>query len=307
VSAPPERPRDYYGRPIVKEPTWTWEIPWYLFVGGAAGAAAPLAVAAEVADNRVLAKRAWMISTAGVAISPALLVADLGRPERFLNMLRVFKPTSPMSMGSWILFTSGPAFSIGAARALFGWFPRLGRAAAVTSALFGPGLATYTAILLADTAVPVWHEARDHLPWVFAGSAAMSAGALATLVTPASHAGPARRLTIGGALAALIATQRMEEHLGDIGEPYRTGRAGGLIRLAKSLIAGGALAVAAGGRRRPSWTLGGAAALVAGAASERWAVYRAGFASANDPKYVVAPQRRRLAARGGVPSRRNPR
>jgi hypothetical protein len=299
--------RDYYGRPILKEPTWTWEIPWYLFVGGAAGAAAPLAVAAEVADNEVLARRAWLISTVGVAISPALLVADLGRPERFLNMLRVFKPTSPMSMGSWILAASGPAFSIGAARGIFGWFPRLGRAAAVTSALFGPGLATYTAILLADTAVPVWHEARDHLPWVFAGSAAMTAGALATLTTPASHAGPARRLAIGGALAALIATQRMEEHLGEIGEPYRAGGAGRLMRGAKNLIAGGALAVAAGGRRRPGWTLGGAAALVAGAASERWAVYKAGFASARDPKYVVAPQRRRLAARGGVPSRRNPR
>jgi hypothetical protein len=297
----------YYGRPILKEPTWTWEIPWYLFAGGAAGAAAPLAVAAEVADNYVLAKRAWMISTVGVAISPALLISDLGRPERFLNMLRVFKPTSPMNMGSWILFTSGPAFSIGAARGLFGWFPHLGRAAAVTSALFGPGLATYTAILLADTAVPVWHEARDHLPWVFAGSAAMSAGALATLFTPGSHAGPARRLAVGGALAGLVATQRMEEHLGTLGEPYREGRAGRLLRAAKGLIAGGALAVAAGGRRRPALTLGGAAALVAGAACERWGVYRAGFASAGDPRYVVEPQRRRLEARGGVPSRRRPR
>ena len=297
----------YYGRPILKEPVWKWQIPAYFFAGGIGGASGTLSGLALLTGHERLGKVSSYVGAAGDVLSPAFLITDLGRPERFLNMLRVFKPTSPMNMGSWILFTSGPAFSLGAVRGLLGWFPRLGRAAAVTSALFGPALATYTAILLADTAVPVWHEARDHLPWLFAGSAAMSAGALATLVTPASHAGPARRLAMGGALAALIATQRMEQHLGEIGEPYRTGRAGGLMRAAKGLIAGGALAVAAGGRRRPGWTLGGAAALVAGAVSERWGVYKAGFASARDPKYVVAPQRRRLAARGGVPSRRNPR
>jgi hypothetical protein len=292
---------DYYGRPVIKEPTWTWEIPWYLFAGGLAGASAPLAVAAETAGNDVLARRAWLLSVGAVAVSPALLIADLGRPERFVNMLRVFKPTSPMNMGSWILSTSGPAFTIGAAHGLFGWFPRLGRAASITSALFGPALATYTAVLLADTAVPVWHEARDHLPWVFAGSATMSAGAAATLVTPPRCAGPARRLAVGGAVAGLAATQAMEQRLGEIGEPYRKGSAGRLLRIAKALTAGGAAALVAGARRP------GAAALLTGAVCERWAVYKAGFASARDPKYVVAPQRRRLAARGGVPSRRNPR
>jgi Polysulphide reductase, NrfD len=292
----------YYGRPILKEPTWTWEVPWYLFAGGLAGASAPLAAVAGMAGNDVLAQRAWLVSTAAVGVSPALLIADLGRPERFLNMMRVFKPTSPMNMGGWILSASAPAFTLGAARAAFGWFPRLGRAAAVSSVLFGPALATYTAILLSDTAVPVWHEARGHLPWVFASSATMSAAAAATLLTPAAHAGPARRLAIGGALAALIATQRMEDGLGELGEPYREGRAGALVRAAKGLIACGGAAVAAGGQRRRPWTLLGAAALVAGAACERWAVFKAGFASAKDPKYVVTPQRRRLDARGRVPS-----
>jgi hypothetical protein len=290
----------YYGRAIIKEPTWTWEVPWYLFAGGLAGASAPLAVAAEVAGNDVLARRAWLVCTAGVGVSPALLIADLGRPERFLHMLRVFKPTSPMNMGGWILSAAGPAFTLGAARAVLGLFPRLGRAAAVGSVVFGPALATYTAILLADTAVPVWHEAHRHLPWVFASSATMSAGAVATLLTPAAHAGPARRLSIGAALAGLFATQRMEERLGELGEPYREGAAGTLLRAAKGLIAGGVAAVAAGGRRTPRLTLAGAAALVAGAACERWAIYKAGFASAKDPKYVVAPQRRRLEERGGA-------
>jgi hypothetical protein len=287
----------YYGRPIIKEPTWTWEVPWYLFAGGLAGASAPLAVAAEAAGNHVLARRAWLVSSAAVGVSPALLIADLGRPERFLHMLRVFKPTSPMNVGGWILSAASPAFMLGTANGVFGWFPRLGRAGAVGSVLLGPALATYTAILLADTAVPVWHEAHGDLPWVFASSATMSAGAAATLLTPAGHAAPARRLAIGAGLAALTATQRMEMRLGELGEPYRQGSAGALVRAAKGLIAGGAAALAVGGGRRPRWTLSGAAALVAGAACERWAIYKAGFASARDPKYVVAPQRRRLEAR----------
>jgi hypothetical protein len=286
----------YYGRPILKEPTWTWEVPWYLFTGGLAGASAPLAAAAELTGNDVLARRAWLVCTTAVGVSPVLLIADLGRPERFLHMLRVFKPTSPMNMGGWILSAAAPAFTLAAARAVFGWFPRLGRAATVSSVLLGPALATYTAILVADTAVPVWHEARGQLPWVFASSATMSAGAVATLVTPAAHAGPARRLSIGAALGALTATQLMEKRLGELGEPYREGAAGALVRAAKGLIAGGAAAMAAGGTRRPRWTLAGAAALVAGAACERWAVYKAGFASVKDPKYVVASQRRRLSS-----------
>jgi hypothetical protein len=99
----------------------------------------------------------------------------------------------------------------------------------------------------------------------------------------------------------------MEQRLGPLGQPYRKGRSGVLMLVAKQLIAAGAAAVAVGGERRRGWTLGGAAALLAGAVCERWGVYKAGFASANDPRFTVEPQRRRLAARGGVPSRRNPR
>ncbi len=302
---PKPEPRSYYGQPVVAEPAWTWEIPVYFFTGGLAGASAPLAVLAEAAGNDVLARRAWAVSSAAVMVSPALLISDLGRPERFLNMLRVFKVTSPMSVGSWVLAGSGPAFTLAAARAVFGWFPRLGRAAAVTSAFCGPVLATYTAVLVADTAIPAWHEARDLLPWVFAAGSGASAAAAALLLTPPSHAGPARRLAIGAAAAELIAAQRMEQHLGDLAEPYRSGRSGLFARAAKALTAAGAIAVAAGGTRRRALTAAGAGALLAGAMCERWAVYKAGFASANDPKYVVEPQRRRVAARGGVPSRRH--
>ncbi len=99
----------YYGRPILKEPVWTWEIPAYFFFGGMAGAAAPFALLSELRGDEALARRAWLVALAGAAASPPLLIADLGRPERFHRMLRVIKPTSPMSVGSWILGASSTA------------------------------------------------------------------------------------------------------------------------------------------------------------------------------------------------------
>ena len=116
----------YYGRPILKEPVWTWEIPAYFFFGGMAGAAAPFALISELRGDEALARRAWLVALAGVAASPPLLIADLGRPERFHHMLRVLKPTSPMSIGSWVLGASSTAIAFANARSLYGWFPRLG-------------------------------------------------------------------------------------------------------------------------------------------------------------------------------------
>ena len=110
----------YYGIPLLKEPPWTWEIPLYFFVGGAAGAAAVIgAIADYTGADRELVQHARWIAAAGSVISPALLIADLGRPERFLAMLRVFKPQSPMSVGVWTLL----GFSSGAAAAAFAGFP----------------------------------------------------------------------------------------------------------------------------------------------------------------------------------------
>ena len=82
-------------------------------------------------------------------------MSDLGRPERFLNMLRMFKVTSPMSMGSWILTASGGATTLATSHELFGWFRRLGPLGKAASPILGPALATYIAVLVADTAVPV--------------------------------------------------------------------------------------------------------------------------------------------------------
>ncbi|MDQ6750590.1 MAG: polysulfide reductase NrfD, partial [Actinomycetota bacterium] len=185
---PRAEPQSYYGRPVIKEPVWTWEIPCYFFTGGLAGASATLGLAAGAAGNEQLARGAWLAAMAGIAASPPLLISDLGRPERFLHMLRMFKVTSPMSLGTWILSTSGPLTAVATAHAVLGRCARLAPLAKLGAGALGPALCTYTAVLVADTAVPAWHEARHELPFVFAGSAMASAGAAAALLTPRASA-----------------------------------------------------------------------------------------------------------------------
>jgi Polysulphide reductase, NrfD len=288
--------RSYYGRPVLKEPVWTPEIALYFFTGGLGGTSAGLALLAGMRGNDELARRAWACALAGIGASPPLLISDLGMSSRFLNMLRLFKVTSPMSVGSWLLSASGLATTVAAADA---WTPYVpvpaGRVARVAAGALGLPLTTYTAALIANTAVPVWHEARATLPFVFAASGAMSAGAAAVVATPAKRAAPARRLAIGGAVAGLAGLQVMERRLGDLGEPYRTGAAGRLKHAAEALTAAGAAVIAAAGRRRPAAVAGGSL-LLAGAMCERWSIFRAGFQSAADPRYTVEPQRRRVNA-----------
>ena len=272
---------------------WTWEIPVYFFTGGMAGASAGLAYLSGLRGNRELERRAWAVAVGAGGVSPALLISDLGRPGRFLNMLRVAKLTSPMSLGTWFLQVFGLATGVAAVNVWTGAFPRAARPAKAAAALLGLPVSTYTAVLIANTSIPVWHEARRTLPFVFAAGAAASAGAAAVAVTPARHAAPARRLAIGGAIAELATVLTMESALGEAGEPYRQETAGRFGLLGKALaVTGGALVAARGARDRRS-ALAGSALIAAGALAERWSVFRAGFQSAADPKYTVVPQRRR--------------
>jgi hypothetical protein len=290
--------RSYYGRPILKEPVWKPEVPWYFFSGGLGGASSTLALGARLAGNDRLARSADLIALAAMTVSPVLLIKDLGRPERFYNMLRVFKVTSPMSVGSWLLAVQGTATGIAGSCRLFGVFGQLRSVAEAVGGVSGLPLATYTGALIADTAVPVWHEGRRELPFVFAGSAAATAGAAAAIVTPPEDAGPARRLALLGAAIQLAASELMKKRLGPfLAEPYHEGRSGRYARLAKGLTAAGTGVLALAGRRRAGAVVGGAL-LLAGGAFQRWAVFRAGFASARDPKYTVVPQRERVEARG---------
>ena len=144
----------YYGVPLLKPPVWTWEIPTYFFVGGAGGAAAVLASIAQLtgADEDLVRDARW-IAAGGAGLSAPLLIADLGRPERFLNMLRIFKLQSPMSVGAWTV----AAFGAASTAAAFADFIRrrtnlpvrlLGDAAGVVSAATGLVMATYTGVLI---------------------------------------------------------------------------------------------------------------------------------------------------------------
>ena len=211
-------------------------------------------------------------------------------------MLRVFKPTSPMSVGSWILFLNGGASNTAALLELTGRLRRVKAAARVVSTLTGPPLATYTGALLANTAIPAWSEAREDLPFVFGTSAVATAGAAATVALPPAEAGPARRLAIAGCVIENGLLTAMEHRLGFVGEPYKQGTAGKLGRIAKAATLGGAAILATRGSRSRAAAVAGGALVLAGEMALRWSVFRAGFQSARDPRYTVLPQRERKRA-----------
>ncbi|MET9857718.1 NrfD/PsrC family molybdoenzyme membrane anchor subunit [Streptomyces smyrnaeus] len=288
----------YYGKPILNTPEWKpLDIGGYFFLGGLAGAGSLLAAGARLTGRPATARAMKVSSTVAIAASTAALIHDLGRPARFVNMLRVIKPTSPMSTGSWLLAAYGPLTGAAAVCDVAGVLPRAGDAATVGAALLGPAVATYTAVLAADTAVPAWHEGYRELPFVFAGSASAAAAGTALLAGPVRENRPARYAALFGAGLEAVARRRMESRLGMIAEAYRTGLAGRLMRSAEVLTAAGALGGALlGGRGRPLAALSGAA-LVAGSACTRLGVFHAGKAAMADPKYTVVPQRERLRAR----------
>jgi DMSO reductase anchor subunit len=284
----------YYGRPVIKEPVWTPEIPVYFFFGGMAGASAGLSFMARLFGRKRLARAATATAFGGVAVSPLLLISDLGVPKRFLNMLRVFKVTSPMSVGSWILSVEGGLLAVTFGHEFLGLFPKpLARLAGALAAVFGMPLSTYTAALIANTSVPVWHEGRRELPFAFAGGSAMAAGGAAALLAP-SEAGPARRLAIIGAVTEAVSMEYGKRKLGMVGEPYSTGTAGKLEKATMACAGGGAILLVSAEikRSRPLGMLGSAFVL-AGSMLGRWMVFKAGFQSASDPRYTVEPQRER--------------
>ena len=292
--------RSYYGRPVIKEPTWTWEIPCYFFTGGLAGASSVLSLAAKLAGREKLSRTALYVGAVADAVSPALLVSDLGRPERFHHMLRVFKVTSPMNVGAWVLLASGGASNTAALLELMGRLKPVKLAAEMVAALSGPPLATYTGVLVADTAVPVWHEGRHELPWLFGASACASAGAASCVFLDPGDAGPARRLAVAGVAAEAVAMHAMEFRLGETGEVYHRGTAGKAATAAKTLAGAGALLLARRGRRSRSAAVLGGALVCAGELCLRWSVFKAGFQSARDPKYTIRPQRERAFAKRPV-------
>jgi len=270
----------YYGRPVVRAPPWTWEVPVYLFVGGVAGASSVIAFAARVggAPAEVVTTALW-IALGGAAASAPLLIRDLGRPARFLHMLRVFKWRSPMSVGVWLLTGFGGAATLAltlhltaAGSALIG---------ISVAALLGAGMATYTGVLLAATVVPAWNSHAGALPVHFGAAALGSAAALLELLGHSHEA-----LHLLGLMAAATETVvwiLTEAHRsGAKDRALRTGRAGMLVRTAAALS--GPLALAS---RLAGWRIVAAIAFLAGALLSRFAWLEAGRASAQDPEAAL--------------------
>lgn len=295
LQVPPAEFQSYYGRPILKVTRWKEpHLPLYLFLGEMSGAMAMLGAVAQVTGRDTLARTARFASALGAYGGGAALTIELGRPERFHHMLRVAKPTSPMSVGSWILSAHSGLVSAAAASELTGRMRGLGNLAGAASALTGPWLATYPGVLLANTAVPAWHAAYRELPMLFAGGAMTAAGAagLAASVVQRDRADfdAARKLAFIGAGVESIAGLGLERMHGLAAEPYRTGAGGRMLTAARYLTIGGGVAALAA-RRSRSAAAASAVLLTGGGLCAKFAVLRAGKASAADPKYVVAGQR----------------
>lgn len=301
----------YYGQAIVKPVPWDHKISAYLFVGGIAGTSGIIQAGAAATGNAVLQRNARLTAMTTVALSGAALVADLGRPERFLNMMRTVKLTSPMSVGTWILTAYAGCASVTTGAEVLRLLPARGPVTALTrvtdaldtpstigQAAFGAPLAAYTAVLLADTAHPVWHESRRQLPFVFVGSAALASAGVQMVLTPAALAGPVRRLALAGVATELAAMHQLEEHLADLGidEPVTTGQGAGKLRMAKGLAIAGGLGTLLAGRSRVAAIASGTA-LAAASALTRMGIVEAGIESAKDPKYTVRVQKDRLDKR----------
>ena len=304
--------------PFLKAPIWSWEVPLYFWAGGVASGAAFVAVACDAAGDPGAAVIARRVALAAVAPCPVLLVADLGRPERFLNMLRIFKPRSPMSAGAWCLVAFSGAAAAGVlADALR--MHRSARAAGAVAAVLGAYLSSYTGVLLSCTAVPVWARSRAFLGPIFVSTSAMTGAAATRLALGARHgrhdARTDRALQAIEHLSlvahvALSSTNR--RRLGVAGEALDSGGHGVALRGAERALLAGVLAkIAVRLLRRPAArdlvdTAASATYLAAGLAV-RMAWIEAGKASAKDDVSAAAHGRRTRDASHGVDESPDPR
>jgi len=281
----------YYGLPVLKESVWKWPVPTYFYVGGLAGASAALGAAASFLGRRRLRRISrggrW-IAAGGAVASAGLLIEALGVRRRFVYMLRVFRPTSPMNLGTWLL--SG--FGACAAGALLPG--RIGDAAALASGALGLPLTGYTGVLLANSAVPLWQEARTTLPPVFVASAAASAAsAFEMMRLGRREQRVVRRMAIVGKLAELLNDVALERELSRVDRvalPLRQGVSGALWRCATACKAMSLLVSALPRKPRWAWIAGGMLGTL-GALGTRFALFHGGKASARDPRATFAVQR----------------
>ncbi|MFD1271047.1 polysulfide reductase [Streptomyces kaempferi] len=299
--------RSYYGRPVLKPPVWEWKIPAYLFTGGLSAGAALLAAGADLTARPRLRRAGRVGGFAALLVSMYLLVADLGLARavpphdegRQAELTDVRGHLDPHRLRARQragghgrdAARNLARHDAGAAAASGGPSGRL------SAALFAPGVASYTAVLLSQTAVPAWHDARSELPFVFTGSAAASAGGLGMVLVPVTEAGPARRFAAVGAAAEIVAARLIDRRPGFVTRAYTTGHPHHLRRASEFLTLAGAVTALTLARRSRAAAAVGGLALMAGSVLQRFGTFEAGVTSTKDPAYVVKPQRERLDAR----------
>ena len=288
----------YYGQPIVKPPVWTWQIGLYLFVGGTAGMSGVIALAALLTGHTLDFVRASLgVALAGALLSGPLLISDLGRPARFLNMLRVFKWRSAMSMGVWTLSLfsglAGSAFVLVAAwDVLMQWgvppaaLNAIAFALVAGTALSGAVLATYTGVLLGATAIPVWSAHHKLLPFHFGIVGLASAACVLELLGFRLAALNALAMTVA-ATETVVGIWLEIARQGATARAIHHGTPGLLLRIA-ALLTGPVPLVA----RLFGWVPLAAVCFLIGAVSSRYGWVYAGRFSARDPEETIATQKR---------------
>lgn len=317
------RGESYYGEPPLKNPHWDWTVSGYIAVAGVAGAAQALAFLGALRDREAFhsaRRNANLIGLAGAAVGAALLIVDLKTPRRFYNMLRILRPTSPMSFGTYILGGFGAA----SAASTLAQLPalhrrpalrRLGEAAQAGAAVSGVGAATYTAALMSATSNPYWAAAPRGLGTQFAtSSVAAGAAALALGERAAGQTDTAERLedvaavaTVGHVGATLAAGRRRRETGVEpaIAGTARTSEAADLLVAGAAPLAAYAINRLAG-RRAPAAAVAGSLALIAGSFLMRHGVLNTGKRAASrpeaafslaQPRHLPGTQRRRLTGR----------
>ncbi|MEA2475932.1 MAG: hypothetical protein QOC87_131 [Actinomycetota bacterium] len=279
----------YYNRPVLKEPVWIWAVPAYFVVGGAAGAAAALGAAAEIADRESfggLIKTCRRIAATGLVVGSALLIYDLGRPGRFFNMLRVFRPTSPLNVGSWLLAAATPCAALSAVSE-----GSIGQLAGLSAGALGLPITGYTAVLLANTAVPVWQEMGAALPASFVASAAVSAASLLEMTELSEEEAIAVRVfaVTSKCCESIAATvvERRARAVPEVGRALDSPRAKGLLSLARISVGVAAAMSLVSGKSRAGRRAAGLLGTI-GAAAHKFGVFYAGEASARDPQATFA-------------------
>jgi hypothetical protein len=275
--------------PVIKPPVWTWEVPLYFWLGGIASGSSFVALACDLAGDEASARKARKVAVAALVPCPPLLISDLGRPERFHHMLRVFKPRSPMNMGAWALTLFGALGGAAVAAdqlGLRGLAQRFGAANAVVGGYVG----SYTGVLLSTTAVPLWSRSRLFLGPIFVATATAT-GAAATRIALGNNTQPATedalaRIETGAIAAELALSSLNERRLGELGEPLRKNR---LFKAAKwSVRAGLALRAVPGRKSRHA----SGALFLAGGLAFRYAWVEAGKEAAKDHEAVASSARR---------------